>query len=71
MFLTGGFTPMCMYDPMNNVQMYDIERDIWSECPQRLKQNSYHSSLCVNGKLFIFFGSYGGNPRSTIERFDA
>ena len=62
---------MCMYDPMKDVQMYDIERDTWSLCPQRLKQNAYHSSLCVNSKLFIFFGNYGGNPSKTIERFDA
>ena len=56
--------------------MYDIYRDSWTICPSRLVNGANHSSICLNGKLFIFFGSQGVNhgdynSLKSIERLDA
>ena len=40
-----------------DVQLYDIKRDVWSACPPRSFKLKDHKGICLDGKLFIFFGS--------------
>ena len=76
MFLSGGIPAGAMYCVNDDCIMYDIQRDTWSAMPERWHEGANHSSVCLNGKLYIFFGSHGGMcgvnvPQATIERFDA
>ena len=53
--------------------MYDIERDAWSDCPERKSSSENQNGMCVDGKLFLFFGRKRGAPKhieSFIEKFD-
>ena len=75
-FLSGGFGAGGMYCPRSDVQMYDIEHDSWKQCPERPNSGANHSSLCLKGKFYIFYGSHGGMCGSAaknkdVERFDA
>ena len=47
--------------PLGEVIKYDIEANKWSTCPKLLYDYINHSSLCVNGKLYHFFGQYVGD----------
>ena len=47
----------------NNVLMYDIQNDSWSNCPQRKQAGGNHNSFCMNGKLYIVFGDTGDTRR--------
>ena len=59
---------------------YDIKRNIWSACPKRFTLHGHmnenvtynHCSLCVNGKLYLFFGQQldSPTPSSEIEKID-
>lgn len=53
--------------------MYDIERDTWSDCPERKSSSENQNGMCVDGKLFLFFGRKRVAPKqieSFIEKFD-
>ena len=59
---------------------YDIERNSWSECPKRFTERGHtseyttynNSSLCVNGKLYLFFGEQidDHTPSPAVEKLD-
>ena len=65
-FLSGGYH-YCKYDGysssykleeyVDDVHMYDILKDSWSVCPERQQKGSVQSSFCVDGKLYLLFGS--------------
>ena len=59
----------------NEVYMYEIARDAWSECPSRNFMRANHTSLCLGRMLYVFFGSdclIPGvkTPMKSIERLD-
>ena len=48
---------------------------MWSACPKRKHNTTDHESVCVGGKLFLFFAKYVVGKRSRhnvsiIEKFD-
>ena len=77
MIVCGGETAESpkQYD---DVIKYDIGAGKWSTCPSRMYAYINHSSLCVNGKLYLFFGQYKGRKKKistlissdVIEMFD-
>ena len=46
--------------PLRDVIKYDIKRGKWSTCPPLLFANVNHSSCCLDGKLYLFFGQVKG-----------
>ena len=64
--------------PKGEVIKYNIAARKWSTCPNLIYRYINHSSLCVNGKLYHFFGQYEGLrgelhcliPSNVIEKLD-
>ena len=83
--LSGGLCvrEMMSRSVVYEVLMYDIKRNKWSHCPGRkgrfLHENTLlvenestnHSSVCLNGKIFLFFGELciGGFPSGERSNF--
>ena len=53
--MTCGFLAGAMCKYLKLVQLYDIERDVWSALPKRIHDTANHKGVCVDGKLFLFF----------------
>ena len=62
--LTGGtyIKELVKIFVVMTVLKYDIKRNIWSHCPprrgnyERRTLSTNHSSVSLNGKIFLFFG---------------
>ena len=58
--------------------MYNIEEKEWTNCPDLKYAYINHSSVCVNGKVYLFYGQsktyedelYNWAPSDSIERLD-
>ena len=55
----GGIYAECEIEeakPLKEVIKYDIKQDEWSTCPDLQYEYINHSSVCINGNVYLFFG---------------
>lgn len=55
------------------VEMYDIERDVWSVLPNRKYDVGHREGICLDGKLYLLFTLNDEGPMkgiTLIEKFD-
>ena len=68
--VSGGMINNDFSISLNTVEAYDPFADTWSSMPNMIEGRSYHSSVALRNKLFVF-GSLSGQGRRSCEVFDS